>query len=327
MPWFIFSHVWHAGTQADYLGLTIDEPSGRTDGAGRAVRGTSYFAVRFDSSAAPWSYASLHRAVTEISLPLNTDGRPSQYRALQLNPAPFDPAELADVIERHGFDRVATATASVLAGAVDIVNAQVPDQTAKLEFLDAVAALLPYGLRTDFSAGTQTTSPQHHLRAVFTAHPRRGAHRLDWTSPRTPASGAAATYLNLLTTATQGGNNDRVAALIDRLAADRTPVHFGDQIQALASLNSAARTVAPSGPVASASPARPTAKSVAASRAERRSSDDRSPAVGTSAPAGMAASRGLPALSWRLKQHRARPPTANAPPPAYGHRRSPELGR
>ncbi|GAA2148768.1 AAA family ATPase [Actinomadura napierensis] len=263
LPWTTFSHVWKDG--APYIGIAVEKWTGRTDGAGRPVASTSYFAVPYDPAAIPFSYSALHRAVQDIDLPLDPDEPFTGRERLELDVPPHDPHELARLVIRHGFDRVTAAAASTLAGTVDITNTgRDHDHATRLEFLDAVTALLPRGLATDFSASTWATGPQHRVRMAFTRHARPGARELNWADPQPAPAHATREYLRLLAAATDGGTNvDRLAAVIDRLAADRAPRDFGNGArQALSSLQTAIRTagrVQPARPAPAPSRAAPAA--------------------------------------------------------------------
>jgi hypothetical protein len=225
LPWTTLSHFWMEDEL--FIGLALYDWSDRSDGAGRPVLDSSYFAVRYDTADDPWSYSALRQAVEGVTLPLHPDEPFAGRDGLQLNPTPYDPRNMARLVTRYGFARVATAAAAVLAGDLAITHADRVDHATRLEFLDAVTALLPCGVRPYLSASTWGGSG-HRMRVAFSQFAREGAHEFDWARPRPAmASPAAAAYLEVLTAATDGGADlDQLTQVVTALAEDRAVRDF-----------------------------------------------------------------------------------------------------
>lgn len=233
LPWVTLSRVGVG--EETYLGVSLQVPTEDVDSTGRPISRTSYICVSYgDLARDPVTYAGLSEALAAAHLP-NPDGAP-----LPLTVPPLDPAEVARTIMELGPKAVATMAALLLSGPVTITGPDFPDQPTRLRFLDAVAALLPYGYRANYTAATWSdTGAGARFRIVFANRARDEASRVTWGSPaRVPAAGPAGVYLSFLQRVLGEKPVDvtKLAALISHLARDTRPRKFEQPERAIASL-------------------------------------------------------------------------------------------
>ncbi|WP_433241495.1 hypothetical protein [Actinomadura nitritigenes] len=168
------------GDDGTRVGVALEDWTGEADGAGRPIAETRYLCVPYEAlRGVPVSYAGLFEALSGLTPPFPPEG-------VQLRVAPLDPAVAADALGRFGVQRVAAAASLLIDGPVTITGA--PELTAvdRLVFLDAVAALLPYGWRTRFSAATWDQSGNRNVSLAFARQVRDRTAELDWRTPRLP---------------------------------------------------------------------------------------------------------------------------------------------
>ena len=234
LPWVMLSRVGIAGQT--YLGASLQVPTADVDATGRPISRTSYVCVPFDDLArTPVSYRGLWQALTSAQLPY-PDGAP-----VPLTIPGLDAGELARAVQEFGPNVVATTAALVLAGPVTITGPEFPDTETRLRFLDAVAALLPYGYRASYTATTwsDTAASEQRFRVVFAHRARDEASRVIWrAAARVPADGPVRTYLEYLRRVTEGPAADlmQLTRLISYLSRDETPRKFEQPGQAVACL-------------------------------------------------------------------------------------------
>ncbi|WP_131741750.1 hypothetical protein [Actinomadura roseirufa] len=231
LPWVAISWVGEAPDR--YLGMSVEYWTEHRDGAGRPVAFTKYICVPYQAvEAAPVSYAALYRELLKLDLPM--DGSPGE-RVTLVTPE-YSPADLARDIERFDRHKVMRTAALLLDGRVDILGAGEASLVDRLAFLDAVAALLPYGYRADFTGATWATGPAAKIRLAFTRRARDGAREVGWRGAAEPVqlSHTAAGYLRLLNDML--GRDRDLAWLVGYLASGSEPRDFGDPGHALARL-------------------------------------------------------------------------------------------
>lgn len=234
LPWVVLSRVGVA--DQPHLGVSVQVPTSDVNGTGRPVSRTSYLCVRYEEVAgAPVSYRGLCHAVTATPLP-DSDGA-----LVPLAIPRLDAAELADAVLEFG-PAVASTAALLLAGPVTITGPELPDTETRLRFLDAVAALLPYGYRTSFTAATwsDTAATGQRFRIVFALRARDEASRVPWGGAAPwPAAGPARAYLAHLQRVLGPPAADRVKLerLIGYLSSDLEPRKFEQPGPAVASLD------------------------------------------------------------------------------------------
>ncbi|GAA1592453.1 hypothetical protein GCM10009678_88340 [Actinomadura kijaniata] len=180
LPWVAVSWVGKAPNR--YLGMSIQRWSDHRDGAGRPIAFTTYICVPYrEVERAPVSYEAMYRALRAFDPPM--DG-PGEMATLDLDGYSAD--DLAGAVDRHDRERVARTAAMLLVGNVDVLHAGESSVLERLRFLDAVAALLPYGYRADFSAATWATGRAPNIRLAFTRRPREGSRQMPWRGPVEP---------------------------------------------------------------------------------------------------------------------------------------------
>ncbi|MFD0684384.1 hypothetical protein [Actinomadura fibrosa] len=228
LPWVTISWVGEAPDR--YLGMSVENWTEHRDGAGRPVAFTRYVCVPYqDVEAAPVSYTALYRELLRLDLPMGGD--PGERVVLSL--PEYAPADLARDIDRFDRAKVMRTAALLLDGRVDVVHAGEASLADRLAFLDAVAALLPYGYRADFTGATWAAGPAGKIRLAFTRRPREGAREVSWRGPADtgPLSATAEGYLRLLDGLLR--RNRDLAWLVGYLAAGSEPRDFGDPGHAL----------------------------------------------------------------------------------------------
>jgi hypothetical protein len=232
LPWVTFNRVGVA--EKTYLGASVQSPTEHVDATGRPVSQTSYLCIPYDDLARdPVSYRALSEALSVADLPYQ-DG------LLPLTLPRLDPGEMARSIGELGPEFVAAVAALLLAGPVTITGPDFPDWDTRVRLLDAVAALLPYGYRTSYTAATWSdTGAGSRFRLVFANRARDDASRITWgASVRVPAEGPARKYFAYLHRITGQPSVDttELARLIEHLASATAPCKFEQPEQALASL-------------------------------------------------------------------------------------------
>ncbi|RCG26159.1 hypothetical protein DQ384_29730 [Sphaerisporangium album] len=168
LPQVTISWVYGRG-DVPYVGLAVQSWSGERDGFGRPIAVTGYFCVPYAQLAAgPVSYQALYEVLAAHRLPV--DG------PLIVSVPASEPHRLADTAD----DTAMAAAALLLADAqVCVTGGGHLPMTERLRYLDTVAALLPYGLRTRLTASTWTdSSATHQIKLSFAKRPREGASTL-----------------------------------------------------------------------------------------------------------------------------------------------------
>jgi len=250
LPWISVSWV---GVDAGlHLGIAITDRTGQADGVGRPITQTAYYCVPYAPLAeaarryqAPVSYAALCEAVARHPVGPR-DGRPIR---VAIEPMSADRA--SDAARRCGGQAVAATAALLLAGPVSVVGADGSTSSERLEFIDAVVSLLPYGYRAKFSAATWSQSgTKHRVRLAFGAYPREDATTVVWRRGPEPGdiTGVARRYFDQLRRLSDGDGGGRSGSapaartlsesdVVAHLAADIQPRRFEQPQDAIASLD------------------------------------------------------------------------------------------
>lgn len=188
LPWVILN--WAGRDDELQLGLAIQRATSEVDGVGRQIAETSYFCVSFAALTALTehpnvvSFEDLYQAVHDLSLP-RQDGLPITVRVPRL-----DHGELAKRIASLGEHAVSLVADRVLRGQVSVTRANDSSLIERLRFLDAVAAMLPYGFRTKLAASTWSDSGvRHRMRLAFADRPYSGGEVYQWRTE--PVDGTA----------------------------------------------------------------------------------------------------------------------------------------
>ncbi|WP_250285886.1 MULTISPECIES: hypothetical protein [unclassified Frankia] len=183
LPWMTVSYASHG--EGSVLGIAVRTWSDQVDGGGRQIATTGYLCVPFaDLARVPTSYATLYSALRDAGVAERRDGD----GPVPVTLTPLDAGELAEHIERFGFALVAATAGLLLAHPVSVLDAPAghPDEqmVQRLRFLDAVAALLPYGQRSKLVASTWADGGSiHRIRLAFTNRARPEHAGIRWVPP------------------------------------------------------------------------------------------------------------------------------------------------
>src|SRR5271165_1512987 len=152
------------------ISVSVRDPWRELDDSGRPVWPQRLLVVPFTELAkADASYRTIWEAVRGAEVPAPA------AKPVSLKVAPRSRAKLLDTFERHRFDRIAALASALLDGPVAIADATHLTREERLDLLDAVAALLPYGFRVDLSVSSSVNNTaQHGIRLVFATFPNEG---------------------------------------------------------------------------------------------------------------------------------------------------------
>lgn len=166
-PWVTFGPFKHENGLT-VLSVTIRDPSDQADHSHRAVWPQRFFLCRFaELAAVNASYQTIWQAIKPIELP--TESR----APVQLAVKPQSLENLVETIDYYGFDELALIAAVTLQARVAVIGAAHLRRHERLAVIDAVAALLPYGLRAELSASSCVdNSVDHRIRLVFADFPK-----------------------------------------------------------------------------------------------------------------------------------------------------------
>ncbi|MEV6863786.1 hypothetical protein AB0M44_22605 [Streptosporangium subroseum] len=198
-----------------HIVLAAQEWSGHRDATNRKIVYTRWFYVPYQELAAHQvSYESLYHALA--GLPVT----PSPPLAVHV--PEFDPTALAP-----GRDARCAAALLLTGRPVCVVGADRVPMIERLRFLDTVAALLPYGMRTRLTAATWSSSTaRHKIRLSFARHAPENAYEVRWGHGKeiTWRDGPANVCLDLLVRP-----DVRLADMLRRLARLTDPLSFGPE--------------------------------------------------------------------------------------------------
>lgn len=229
LPWVIISRV--GIEDRPYIGIAIQRSSKEADSVGRPITMTSYFCLPYaELIDPPVSYADLYRALAAVQLPYPEGG------FIRLSIPRLDPAAIATKVTEQNWESSAAAAAALLLdGPVSIVGSEGSTMEERLQYLDAVAALLPFGYRSDFTASTWSDiGARHQIRLAFAARGRDDTGVVQWRSAdggasRGKPSGPGGIYLRLLHDVRGHRTGPaQLTALIDALAHAGAESGFGD---------------------------------------------------------------------------------------------------
>jgi hypothetical protein len=212
------------------MSVSVRDAWKERDHTGRPVWPQRLFALRFaDLAAAEASYQTIWEAVRGAEIP-DRDRAP-----LPLSIRPQSPAALLPLFEEYGFGTIAALAAALLDGPVAVADAGQLAREDRLAILDAVAALLPYGLRADLSVSSSVNNTvQHGIRLVFANFANEGQQLLSLVD-KTHAHGSKLSqqYLDQLLERKQACG---LPDLLDHLWAFRQACFFSQPAEALAYL-------------------------------------------------------------------------------------------
>lgn len=221
------------GREDPFVAMTLRDPDG--------VR---YFTAPYaEIAAAGAGYTALWLAFRGIDLPTDRE-RPLRVRL------PGPPAEVA--VRAGDFEWLAGVAAAVLAGPVVITGADRLDTRARLELLDRVAALLPYGCRAGLRFATSMGSTGRlRPRLAFGRVPAPGTVRVALDGvPAVPDLPAARAYLGELTTLRRRIGLDPLVVALETLRDPGTPAAGEHLLGLLAEAGARAGAGSPAGAAA-----------------------------------------------------------------------------
>ena len=202
---------------SEYLGLAIyDRPEQNARDLGiREYVLTRYFAVLFGEVGPEVSYAAMFEAFLNCHVPPPDHGKVVVDLPAS---APAAPGSLA----------MAAAAGLMTSRPVCVLGASRLSVGERLRFIDAVAALLPFGMRSRLSAATWVNNAftKHNFRLFFAAADREtGDHLLTWGSGDYPTIDGSAAEGHVAESYLAWLKRD-TSRQMARLAEERGPVGF-----------------------------------------------------------------------------------------------------
>jgi hypothetical protein len=166
----------------DYVGMAIYDQAGYRDARGREVTQVRYFCVPFrELAAGAVSYQAMFEG----------------FRNITFEPGDTSPIEVELASRRReelpGALPIGAAALLLTDQQVAVVGAEAADLGERLRFLDEVASLLPYGMRSQLSCATWVHSsfdrPKFRLYFTAAVHDEFGGYLVDWRSDDIPVTG------------------------------------------------------------------------------------------------------------------------------------------
>ncbi|WP_406312710.1 hypothetical protein OHA77_29735 [Streptosporangium sp. NBC_01639] len=198
-----------------HIVLAVQKWSGHRDATNRKIVHTHWFYVPYQELAAHQvSYEALYHALANLPV---TPSPPLTVRVPELDPTALGP----------GPDARCAAALLLTGRPVCVVGADRVPMIERLRFLDTVAALLPYGMRSRLTAATWTSSTaRHKIRLSFARHAPENAHEVRWGhgAEITRRDSLANVCLDLLTRP-----DVRLPDMLRRLAGLTDPLSFGPE--------------------------------------------------------------------------------------------------
>lgn len=237
LPWRVF--LSGADGEAGSVCAVVDTSwDGAKDGTGRPSYTWRLLLLEWwAASRAGVTWTALDRAVSRArSGSARFDAAPAGVRATAV--------ELADTVDRLGFEWAAGMAALLLEGGQLVITAPpggtLPGLDERVRTLDAICSLLPYGCRAWLSGATWTGKAEHDLRLVFAASARSGQQEapLGTGRPPTPRSQTADRYrTELLRLRTKRGSTADVVAHLLAATAALPPGDAAEAVRVLQELD------------------------------------------------------------------------------------------
>ena len=184
------------------------------DQAARPIWPRNFFALKYaDTAAYRLSYRALYEAVNPVELPAQAS-QSSHTQQYRLNVEQASPSRLVVAVNRFGFEWLAGAASALLDGPVAIGDTADLRLDDRLDLIDAIAALLPYGFRAGLSASSGvsvTSAPRMRLILTEDAFDNHRTVYLGYP-PRTELTSLAAEYLRTLLQKAGAAGLERVIA-------------------------------------------------------------------------------------------------------------------
>ncbi|GAB1823765.1 hypothetical protein [Herbidospora sp. RD11066] len=165
------------GQEIHYVVLALqNEYSGHRDGTNRKIFYTRWFYIPYEQLMGHRvSYEALYDAFKDLG-----DTRPTTI-AVRAH---------ADLPEKMYVDAASAAGLLMTGKHVCVVGADQKPMHKRLQFIDEVASLLPYGMRTRLTAATWVSATaDHKIRLSFAPHAADGTHKVVWSQGTEPPAG------------------------------------------------------------------------------------------------------------------------------------------
>jgi hypothetical protein len=217
LPWLTFTP--HGSTADPYLGLSETTLSLDKDGAGRQIAVTRFFSIRFkDIAKHSIGYSQLARALTSLHLP-DSSGPPLTAWV------PEDSVQyLLQQVEQFEFEQVARVASALLEGSLVITSYGRLAMQQRIGYLDALATLLPFGIRAALVAGSWL-GRGGKSRLAFAALARENQRAVPWGTVPELGDGVAAEYWRYLRSLHK---RLTTRGLVEQLLREVCPIDFDE---------------------------------------------------------------------------------------------------
>jgi hypothetical protein len=195
-PWITLGPITDAGQC--YIAIVCQEWTEQRDHVGRRIKLSRCICMRYRDLAASKA------TVADISNRLPPSHELLKHKKQSLNLSFVSSTEryqnLSHVIDETGYEFIAAVAALVITRPVALVGAGDLTVTQRLDYLDAILSLLPYGSRAAISVSTwMKSSVEHAIRLGFSNSVRRDQEPVQWKSKPeiTPGNPAYEYYVTL----------------------------------------------------------------------------------------------------------------------------------
>jgi len=233
-PWVTFGT--HGAGNRPLVSVSVQYPWDGLDQAGRPIWPRDFFACGYEDTARhDASYQTMYAAILQARVLKRT----AEPLPLMIAPQSLDGDNglIAAVQDKSfGFRPLAAIAAALLDGRqVAVAGAAMLPLGARLRLLDAVAALLPYGVRADLTVSSAIDSKvAHQIRLVLTEAPGDNQQVIDLNADRLPRpqSEPARRYLKMLL---EKGDeeNSGLSQVIGYLWQQKRPCPLSDPAEAV----------------------------------------------------------------------------------------------
>jgi hypothetical protein len=238
-PWVTFGAFSATGGRP-VISVSLQYPWDGLDQSGRPIWPRLFFACWYeDTMRRGASYQTLCAAIEQVELSRShTSPVP-----LALQPQPLDGGDeddgLVAAVREFGFEPLAAIAAALLDNRqVAVTGTMNLPLGRRVELLDAIVALLPYGFRADLSASSAVDRKiTHQIRLVLTDSPADSQHAISLDAASPPRSGPGRRYFEMLL---DREKHSGLPAVIGHLWNANLPYAFSDPgaaIETLVGLN------------------------------------------------------------------------------------------
>lgn len=223
-----------------YVTVIRQERTDLKDSGGRPITAYCCACVPYsDIQYSPAGYLDLY-----ASIPSHQEMREGRFpRAIEVEP--LEGARLqgyVDLIDSVGYSYCAGIAASVLRGGVALMRGADLGHAERLEYLDAIVCLLPFGCRASMSVSTwMQSASMHSIRLGFSDQARKHETRIVWGETFVPdpeLSRSAHEYYQMLLDLkqTEGGRSFSTSELLAYLLGQRQALDLDVQVAVVGAL-------------------------------------------------------------------------------------------